>query len=105
MDGTWKGQSDILTTRRGGIGCINNCRTDPFMVVGWSGSSTDATARVGFISGGAGTTMVSLQDQHLFYGSAGWHLTKAVDINNEGYVVGNGTFEGTPTSWLLVPLQ
>ena len=50
---------------------INDPRSPlPAMVVGWSGSSTDATARVGFISGGAGTTMVSLQDQHLFAWSA-----------------------------------
>ena len=27
-------------------------------------------------------TMISVQDQHLFYGSTNWHLTRPVDINN-----------------------
>ena len=76
----------------------------PVQVVGWSRTSLDTNSVVGFISGGPGTTMVSVQDQHLFYGSTNWHLTRPVDINNWSYILGNGTYEGTPASWLLIPL-
>ncbi len=76
----------------------------PVQVVGWSRTSTDTNSVVGFISGGPGTTMVSVQDQHLFYGSTNWTLTKPVDINNEGYILGNGVYGGAAKSWLLIPL-
>ncbi len=74
-------------------------------VVGWSRTSWDTNSVVGFISGGPWTTMVSVQDQNLFYGSTNWSLTKPVDINNEGYILGNGNFNGRQASWLLVPLH
>ncbi len=77
---------------------------DGGMVVGSSRTSSATNSVVGFISGGPGTTMISVQDQHLFYGSTNWTLTKPVDINNEGYILGNGVYGGAAKSWLLIPL-
>jgi len=74
------------------------------MVVGSSRTSSDTNSVVGFISSGPGTTMISVQDEHLFYGSTNWHLTRPVDINNWSYILGNGTYEGSSASWLLIPL-
>lgn len=78
---------------------------DGGMVVGSSRTSSDTNSVVGFICGGPGSPMISVQDPHLFYGSTNWSLTKPVDINNEGYILGNGSYGGAARSWLLVPLH
>ena len=77
---------------------------DADQIVGSSRTTTNANSVVVFISSGPGSTMLGLQDQHLFFGSTNWHLTRPVDINNWGYIVGNGLYMGAPASWLLVPL-
>jgi probable HAF family extracellular repeat protein len=33
----------------------------------------------------------------------GWELVEAIGINNDGVIVGRGTFQGQPRSWLLTP--
>ncbi|MCA9273000.1 MAG: hypothetical protein KDA31_08150 [Phycisphaerales bacterium] len=37
--------------------------------------------------------------------TAGWFLERAVDINDAGWIVGNGTKNGEPRSFLLIPRE
>lgn len=36
---------------------------------------------------------------------AGWELTQAVDINNQGWIIGNGNLNGSPRGFVLIPIQ
>jgi len=46
---------------------------------------------------------LNLNDPHVTYMPSGWVLTAAEAINDQGWIVGNGYYNGTSRAFLLVP--
>jgi len=47
--------------------------------------------------------MLNLNDPHLTYMASGWVLSTAEAINDQGWIVGNGYYDGSARAFLLVP--
>jgi probable HAF family extracellular repeat protein len=72
---------------------------DDNVIVGFSNNGVGNRA-FGYVPGGAITDMNTLLDPS----STGWLITRAHDINNNGLIVGEGTFGGITQAVLLTPV-
>lgn len=63
---------------------------------------TESTGQLeGFLrrNGGSSVSLNSLIDPQ-----SGWFLTEATDINDNGYIIGRGTFQGVQTNFMMKPV-
>jgi uncharacterized repeat protein (TIGR01451 family) len=64
----------------------------------------------GLVIGTAGTSAVVWENgvltdlNELIPTGTGWSLTRTVDVNNRGQILGSGTLDGSPRSFLLTPV-
>ena len=69
---------------------------------GWLGNSS-GNNRIAAFWPSHWESPVLLTDAYLIHGfDASWHLSEAVDINDSGWIIGNGTKGGDARGWLLV---
>ena len=54
--------------------------------------------------GDASNGLMNLNDTSLVAGLSGWVLTSAEAVNDRGYIVGSGTYNGTATGFVLIPM-
>lgn len=47
--------------------------------------------------------LLNLNDPHVTWMPSGWVLTTAEAINDLGWIVGNGSYNGSARAFLLVP--
>jgi len=79
---------------------------------GWAYAVNDDSVIVGFSNNGAGNRafgyvpggMIIDLNSLLDASAAGWLITRAYDINNGGYIVGEGFFNGVSRAVLLTPV-
>src|SRR5262249_43931979 len=69
---------------------------------GWVVGLSASSARSGFHAFlHNGTTMIDLNSR--LTNGAGWNLIEAIGINDNGWIIGNGTFNNEPRAFLLIP--
>jgi probable HAF family extracellular repeat protein len=70
-------------------------------VVGWANTTFGDSPKHAWVWTGSG----AIQDlNNMLVGGDGWVLTSANEINNNGQIVGYGTFQGKPRGFLLTPV-
>ncbi len=72
---------------------------DDNVIIGFSNNGIGNRA-FGYVPGGSITDLNSLLDPS----STGWLITRAYDINNDGVIVGEGTFGGITQAVVLTPV-
>ncbi len=96
--GAWRSpvSSSVFDSKSYALGIADSGR-----IVGRSrsGSGSDrAVLRNGYLD-----SWKDLNDRHFVHGAGGWVLQSATAINNTGYIVGNGTLNGTSRGFVLIP--
>jgi probable HAF family extracellular repeat protein len=100
FDATGGGMNINLGSLGGTYGSSANAINDKGQIVGGAYNSSGLNRACLFDPTGRGN---NIDLNTLIAPSSGWSLTVACGINNNGWIVGSGTYNGNATSFLLTP--
>lgn len=100
--GATPGRSEALAANRVGI-TVNVVGTSWTTPTGYPRAFIMEVPEIGWNRYAAYSHMLNLNDPHLTYNPEGLVLTTAEAINEQGWIVGNGTYGGVSRAFLLVP--